>query len=370
MTIELATAVSDYVSQHLPARQCSPNTIRSYCTGLASFIEFAAEDKGGPKGQIQPGDIDADFCSRYVEWLAASGLSPSSVNQRIACLRAFMLYASRRDIACLSAWRSIDGVKGRRTEEPLIAWLTVGEMRTLLAMPDAGTGSGLRDLAMLSLLYDSAARVQGLCDLRVEDYDARSRTVTLAGKGRKTRMVPIGTATCRIVSRYLDGRQGLQGSGPLMANARGGKLSASGVRYVIGKHVDAARRRTGNARFDGKVTPHVFRHTKAMHLLEAGVELIYVRDFLGHVSVTTTEVYARASPEAKRAVVEGRAESLGIGPKHFDRAREEGIIEKLKAIGRQNSIRAESALMRQGRGEPHVISSNQANHLRFRLQCR
>lgn len=332
MGVTFAQAASDYVGHHLPSINCSQNTVRSYCNGLVSFIEFCQGELGKDAGAFAPDDFTYELGCGYVEHLKSAGLAPSSINQRMACLRSFTSYLAKRNLAYLQASTAIAGVRRQREEKPLITWMTVEEVRCLLSVPDPFRPSGLRDLALLALLYDSAARAQEVCDLDVADVNVRAKTATLTGKGRKTRSVPISRQTANIVRRHVAGSG--YGEGPLVRNGSGGRLTPSGVQWIISKNVAKAREAGGGMLLDKKITAHIFRHSKAMHMLEAGVELVYIRDFLGHKSVTTTEVYARASPEAKRKAIEEHVKSLSLAPGRISAEKEASVIEKIRKIAR------------------------------------
>jgi len=157
-------------------------------------------------------------------------------------------------------------------------------------------------------LYDSGARVQELIDLTVSDLRLEApATVILHGKGRKMRCIPLMSPTVQLLKNYLSESE-LYGhpekSGhPLFFNSREQKLTRAGISYIINKYLSAARSHTEMILPDN-ISPHVFRHSKAMHMLQAGVNLIYIRDFLGHVNVTTTEIYAKADADVKRRALE------------------------------------------------------------------
>lgn len=190
----------------------------------------------------------------------------------------------------------------------MVPYLTANELKILLEQPDLKTKDGRRDLVLLAVLYDTAARVQELVDLRIRDVRLASPSViTLHGKGNKTRLVPVMEKTRALLRQYIDESKLTTGLAemelPLFYNQQFKMLSRWGVSYIINKYVDMAKLDPHFA-IDFPVTPHVFRHSKAMHLLQANVNLIYIRDFLGHVDVATTEVYARADSEMKRKALE------------------------------------------------------------------
>ena len=183
--------------------------------------------------------------------------------------------------------------------------MTVEQTRSLLAQPDRSTRHGRRDATLLAILYDTAARVQELADLTVRDVRLQHPAmVALTGKGRKTRHVPLMDNTASLMAAYL-GEHRLDKPGhddhPVFFNQHGTKLSRGGIAWVTRKyHANTNDPPPADASF----SPHVLRHSQAMHLYEAGVPLPYIRDILGHVDLSTTEIYARASTEAKRKALE------------------------------------------------------------------
>ena len=181
--------------------------------------------------------------------------------------------------------------------------LLVVDLSLLLSQPDASTRQGLRDLTLLALLYDSGARVQELVDLRLKDVRlTHPPMVILTGKGRKVRQVPLMKDTCKLLDRYIRSFHSDSQSQmiPLFYNAKKQALSRYGVTYILKKYAAKA----SPVLEPQNISPHVLRHTKAMHLLRAGVNMIYIRDFLGHADISTTEVYARIDAEMKRKVFE------------------------------------------------------------------
>ena len=196
---------------------------------------------------------------------------------------------------------------------------STGNPRALLAEPDPATRRGLRDTVLLSTLYDTAARVQEICDLNTSDVRvARPMAVTLRGKGSKTRRVPLMDPTARLVrglpqpARAPPRRR--RRRRPAVQRAPTDPADPLGRHQVLARHVRSLRRRNPGYAAGVNVTPHVIRRTRAMHLLQAGVNLIYIRDLLGHADVSTTEIYARADTDAKRKAIESAYQSLTPEP--------------------------------------------------------
>ena len=196
----------------------------------------------------------------------------------------------------------------RKKPVPAIRYLNADDIKILLSQPDRHTRSGRRDLVLLSLPYDSSARVQKLDGLTVASIRLEAPVqVTLLGKGNKVRVVPLMKNTVHLLQSYLaenhpDLPHKLQY--PLFTNQQYEKLTRVGVCYILKKYAILANKSHEHFPDPKSITPHVLRHSKAMHLLEAGVNIIYIRDILGHVDISTTEVYARANMVMKQAALE------------------------------------------------------------------
>jgi site-specific recombinase XerD len=197
--------------------------------------------------------------------------------------------------------QKILAVPMKKKPKPVIPFLVADEMKVLLEQPDRARESGKRDLVLMAVLYDTAARVQELIDLTRRDIRLdKPAVITLHGKGQKTRQVPIMENTTDLLTEYLRHCNQTGGCAPQDAtvfyNQQKKKLTRRGVAYIINKYVAMARNHP-DFHNDGTITPHVFRHSRAVHMLQAGINLVYIRDFLGHSNITSTEIYARADSE-------------------------------------------------------------------------
>ena len=240
--------------------------------------------------------------------LKKRGCSISTRNQRLAALRSFFHYVSTAAPETLLICQKILNIPMKKNAKEILSYFSPEGLHLLLKQPDTSTRQGRRDHALLAFLYDSAARVQELADLCVRDLRLdEPATVTLKGKGRKTRIVPISEKTTSILKHYLSEKGWLGKTAsldfPVFNNSRKFKLSRAGISYILRKYVEAAKKINAGL-IPQIVSPHSLRHSKAVHLLRSGVPLIYIRDFLGHASVTTTEIYARVDAEEKRKALE------------------------------------------------------------------
>lgn len=302
---DFTKALTAYFSTYLPLTcGVSPNTCNSYRDAFKLILLYFQEEKGVPANSIELRMLNRNLVSDFLDWLEAQRkVSVTTRNQRLAAMKAFAHYVQYRNPEYLENCTDIITMCPKKHEKPVIPFLTEDELKALLAQPDPSTRHGLRDLTLLSLLYDSGARVQEITDLQLKDIRLTNPAmVTLTGKGRKARQVPLMKETCTLLDTYI--RNFDLNSEPLTAplffNKKGEALSRYGITYILKKYVSKAEL-DGSAR---KISPHGLRHTKAMHLLRAGVNMIYIRDFLGHVDISTTEVYARIDAEMKRKVFE------------------------------------------------------------------
>lgn len=313
--------LSKFLTDHLAGeRDLSTQTIASYRDAIKLLLTWFRDVEGTPPEKLVLADLDRMRVLSFLDWLEAErGNAAATRNQRLAVIKSFVRYTAVERPEFLDQATQILAVKQKKTSAPDMGHLTGTEVKALLAEPDPATWRGLRDTVLLSTLYDTAARVQEICDLNASDIrTARPMVVTLRGKGSKTRRVPLMDSTARLVADYLDRRAPHPGVGadadPLFNGPNHTRLTRWGVTKVLARHVQSLRRRDPGYAPGLNVTPHVIRRTRAMHLLQAGVNLIYIRDLLGHADVSTTEIYARADTEAKRIAIENSYQSLTPEP--------------------------------------------------------
>jgi site-specific recombinase XerD len=291
MATDFAVLLHRFLTAHLAGlRGCSPATIASYRDAFKLLIVFFRDHRSIPPGKLTLDRIDAAAVTEFLNWLEASRLnSVSTRNQRLAAISSFFRWMQSQDPARMASCQDILAIPAKKKAQPGVNHLTVEQTRRLLAQPDRSTRRGRRDATLLATFYDTAARVQEFADLAVRDIRLQPPAlVMLTGKGRKTRHVPLGGNTAALLDAYL-AEHGLS------------KPGHDGIAWIIRKY----QARTGDpALVSADLSPHVLRHSKAMHLCEAGVPLPYIRDILGHVDLSTTEIYARASTEAKRKALE------------------------------------------------------------------
>ncbi len=298
------------MSIYLPSqRNFSKNTISSYCDTVKLLLRYCVEEKGYAIERLTLKQVNRAFILAFLTWLEGERhSSASTLNQRLACIHTFFRFVQMSYPELLDQSQQILSIPFRKKPVPAIGCLNADDVKILLSQPDRHTRNGRRDLTLLSLLYDSGARVQELADLTVASVRLEPPAqVTLLGKGSKVRVVPLMKNTVQLLRGYitenhLDLPYKLQY--PLFVNQRHEKLTRAGICCILKKYALLANKSHEHFPDPKFVTPHVLRHSKAMHLLEAGVNIIYIRDILGHVDVSTTEVYARANIAMKKAALE------------------------------------------------------------------
>ena len=275
-------------------------------------------------------DFSPGLIREYLSWLEHDrGCGISTRNQRLAALRSFFKYVSVEAPENMLLCQKIVNIPYAKKEQAAVCYLTTEEMAKLLRQPDQSSSIGRRDLCFLSLLYDTGARVSEILSLKVRDVHLSTPAkVILYGKGRKLREVPILPNTALHLQQYLTEHKL---SAPekldrtLFVNRQGNPLTRAGATYILNKYVQMAE-------LDTHVSPHILRHTKAMHLLEAGINIFYIKDLLGHEDISTTEVYAKASIETQRRALEKH--SLVMPPATPSWVTNTDTLEWLKALGK------------------------------------
>lgn len=303
-----ARYLTDFFSAYLTAQKnVSKNTIYSYRDAFKLLFKYCQEVKGIAIERITIDLLTAGLIKDFLDWLEHERkCSISTRNQRLASIHSFFRYIQGEAPAGIHHFQKVISISTKKAGKKVIGHLSPDAMKLILEQPDKNSSKGRRDLTLLSVLYDTGARVQELIDIKVIDLVLDSPPViSLTGKGNKMRRVPLMKNVVTLLQRYLSERdlnKQWKNQYPLFINNQHNKLTKEGVAYILGKYVKMASEKSQVV--PKRVSPHVLRHSKAMHLLQAGVNLIYIRDFLGHVDLKTTEIYARTDTETKRKAIE------------------------------------------------------------------
>ncbi len=307
---DFAKQISRFLTTYLPyERSVSNNTIKSYSETFTQFVMYMRDCKSVKVEKLSLKHFTKDNILDFLSWIISSrNCGNATRNYRLSAFCSFAKYLQYKEVGGIEVWQAIMSIPKLKTGEKPVEYLSVDAVKLLLAQPDVSTCRGRRDLALLSLMCDTGARVQEICDLIPMSLRIESEpfSIYVIGKGKRGRTIPLlkeQVESLRIYMKenFLFSPEKLQH--PLFYNCRHEKLTRAGVTYILDKYVDKARKENP-AFFTGHISCHTLRHTKAMHLLQAGVILHHIRDILGHSSVMTTEIYARSDSKQKREAIE------------------------------------------------------------------
>ncbi|MBU3138270.1 site-specific integrase [Clostridium gasigenes] len=307
---DFARLLTYFLSKFLPGqRNVSTNTIKSYRDAFKQLLLYMSTECKIKPEHLSFSAINSETIKDFLLWLEnIRNVSINTRNQRLAAIHSFYRYVQSECPEMLFECQKIIGIPFKKHQLQIIKHLTQENLQLLLKQPNSTTKRGIRDLAIMVMLYDSGARIQELIDLKVCDVRiSKPSTITLTGKGNKRRIIPIMSKTRELLEKYMNlehlfenGKQNYY----IFHNSRNQPFTRPGITYILKKYFASAKRLNSDIVFPESINPHMLRHTKAFHLLECGINIIYIRDFLGHVNVTTTEVYLRADTEIKRKALE------------------------------------------------------------------
>lgn len=300
---DLAPFVTAFFTRHLPAeRNASPHTIAAYRDTLKLLLRSLADAVHRDAAALHAEDLTPERLLRFLTDLETTRHNTIRTrNARLAAVHSFVRYVVDSEPALAALGQRLLAVPFKKTVRPVLGYLSETALAQLLAQVDRTTPAGERDYLLLALLYDTGARIQEILDVAPRHFRLVAPPfVRLRGKGQRERLCPLLPQTARLVTRYMATRQlDAADAAPLLRNRRTDPLTRHGARYVLTKYVQRARAAHPSL-FRDPVSPHTLRHTKAMHLLQAGVPLITIKDLLGHADVKSTEVYVQIDLEMKR----------------------------------------------------------------------
>jgi integrase/recombinase XerD len=289
--MEITATISSFLTHVKVEKGLSSNTVSAYRRDMAKFDEFARKRK------LSLERVTRDDLVDFLAGLYRLNLESRTVARHLVTLRNFFRFAQTQELIAADPSINLESPKIRRS---LPGYLRLEEVERLLQQPDSGTALGLRDRAMLEVLYSTGLRVSELISLRVTDLDSKVGCVRCIGKGDKERIVPVGRKAVSMVEKYLREARPqllgkLRGSPTLFVNRRGVSLSRVGVWKIL----SAYGRRAG---FRVALTPHMLRHSFATHLLERGADLRSVQMMLGHADISTTQIYTHVVEERLKQI--------------------------------------------------------------------
>jgi len=313
----LALALKGFFVDYLPCqRALSPHTIQSYRDSLKLLLQFAAGRKGDPS-HLAIEQLGVEKVTAFLQSLETDRQNQvSSRNVRLSAIHSFFRYLGGRYPQHLEQAQRILSIPFKRAGSREIQYLEFDEIQAVLQAVDTETGNGCRDLALLSLMFNTGARVSEIVGLQTADLQLSApRSVLLRGKGQKERTCPIWSETAGLLQKLVEQHaQPPNPSAPVFFNNRGTRLTRFGVGLILHKYVKKAVLRRPSLKHK-RLHPHSIRHSTATHLLRSGVDLSTIAHWLGHVSVNTTNKYISVDLEAKRKTL-AKAKPLLKGPHH------------------------------------------------------
>ena len=290
--------INSYISFLKNEKNYSNNTIISYKNDLLQLLNYLEDCKILKRNNIQY--IDRSIMRKYIVYLKKRGYSTRSICRKISTIRSFFKFISREGIAKINPTINLITPK---IDKKLPCFLYLQEINKLIETPPGNTILGIRDRAILELLYGTGMRVGELVNLNVLDIDLYEKTVKVFGKGSKERILPLGNPSIKAIQEYITSRNLFIKNIPIikidlnafLLNRFGGRISARSIRRIIIKYMKIAG-------LNKKVSPHVLRHSFATHLLGGGADLRSVQELLGHESLSTTQIYTHITKERLKII--------------------------------------------------------------------
>jgi site-specific recombinase XerD len=308
-TTDFAKHLTNFLVKYMAGeRNASPNTICSYRDTFVQLISFMKKIKGVDAQHLKLDSLSKETIVDFLDWVQQERKCGNATrNYRLAAIHSFFCYLQYECPEQIYRWQRVLSIQVKKHEKKNMDYLSLEGIKLLFAQIDTANAKSRRNLAMLALMYDSGARVQELIDLKPASVRLEAPyIIKILGKGRKERIVPLQDEQVELLKTYMQENK-LTEPGydrhPLFFNFWRKKLTRSGVNHILKTYADMARKLNPEL-IPERMSCHVLRHSKAMHLLQAGVNLVYIRDILGHVSIQTTDVYARADSKQKREALE------------------------------------------------------------------
>lgn len=308
------------------------NTIESYRDTFKLLLTYI-EAKCKKKKNLLMQDVNKQVVIDFLNWLTSErGNSSSTRNVRLAHIKSFFHFVKIEDPSLFDQCEQVLNISFTKVEKRPPEYMDEDSVSHMLHSVDIKSREGLRHLALLSLMYDSGCRVQELINLKASDVQfEKGQRIYVHGKGDKYRAIPITPETEKILKKYISAFD-IKSDDLLFTNKQGQALTRQGVGYILKKY--AVKSKNENPiDFEGSVHPHILRHSKATHLVNAGVNIYNVRDFLGHSSIVTTQVYLTSNPEVTRKAIEKVAsQTVSDSSNYYSEEEKQSLMEFLENL--------------------------------------
>jgi len=303
-TNKLSQALHDFFVEHLPRlRGMSPNTIHSYRDCLVLLLRFAANKQRCAITKLEIENFDAKLVINFLQMLEDErGNKPATRNIRLAAIHVFFRYFASNNPEQIAHCQRIIAIPFKRSSHRIVEYLEYNEIQAVLTTVDQTSRDGRRDYALLVTMFNTGARVQEILDLKVCDLQLfKPYHAHLIGKGRKERLCPLWSQTAKLLENLLKTRTNCHDE-HIFLNHNNRPLTRFGVRYLLAKYCDLAKKTTPSL-VKKRLHPHSMRHSTAIHLLKAGVDIVTISHWLGHTSINTTNRYTNIDLDIKREAI-------------------------------------------------------------------
>lgn len=305
---ELGEYISRFFTSYLiKERASSRNTVKAYRDSWKELIQYMITEHNVKQEKLTIQDFTAERIRQFLLWIEKDRkVGKITRNVRLSAIKSFFRFVQFESLDNMSEIQKILEIKNIKTTMPSRTYLTADGIKLLLEQPNQNEKKGFRDLVIFSLMFETGCRVQEIIDLSVNSISFIHESIIIVGKGNKSRIVNLSKDILSMLSQYIklfhiDAPMYL--SHPLFFNSRGERFTRQNITSLLKKYTAMARAVNSELIPEG-ISPHSIRHSRAMFLLEAQIPTIYIRDILGHNSISTTEIYARANYKMKREAIE------------------------------------------------------------------
>lgn len=335
---DFAYYLSKYLGSYLPlTRGVSGNTLKAYTITFKMFFQYMNDEKSISINRITLETVTGDEVTGFLDWIeTVKNCSVATRNQRLNAMRSFFRFIESEAPEHMYQCQKILSIPKKKVPKKVIDYLSVEGIRILLDTPDKNTYDGRKHAVLLTLTYATAARVSEIINLKISDFKYNgSNLVKLTGKGNKSRLIPLEPAVVNLVEQYLveqkKQRSYFETTDFMFLNHSGGQLTRQGITHILKKYIGVANKGYADL-VPLNISVHGLRHSRAIHWLQAGIDLIYIRDMLGHVSVQTTEVYIRIDNEQKTKALQDLSPENYPDGNNFTWNEDKNLLDWLKSF--------------------------------------
>lgn len=325
--------IEKYFSEYLPKiKGVSRQTILSYRDTFKYLLQYIKDNTKININNISLDDINYDLIIHFLDYLEENKKnSISTRNQRLAAIHSFYRFLQLREFSYYNVYSQILTIPSKKTHKNTISYFSLDEIKILLNLPNVNIKYGFRDYTLLFFMYETGARVSEVVNITRNKFyfSENNNYVVINGKGNKDRKIPITNNLVHILLKYFSSFN-INDNDYLFFNKFKTKITRKGIEYILTKYVNICREIHPN-KFNDKYSCHSMRHSRAMHLLESGIDIIKIRDFLGHNSIITTEIYAKTNPVIKQKLISDYNKSLNISDKYTSKDKED-LLEYLNKL--------------------------------------